>query len=597
MIEKDDLFEWIEQNIFVNGRLNSGKLRLSFLKKSFPAKLEELMSRTAFLDESHSISERVYCVFNGIDRIPKCLTCDLDVNYQTFTIGYAKHCSRGCMLRSVPFKEEAKKVCLERYGVENPMASSTILQKKNETCERRHGNKNVLLCDKIMNKVRATSMARYGVDHPLKRKDVREKSEIVRKETCLKKYGFESSACHPDVIKKRNATLQLKYGDGITNAFQAREVREKIVKTCLERYGVKYSSQKNIDSESERKVNNREWMIENYVNQRKNSRQIATELGISETMVYVCLRKHGIKTRRTDNVSSFEKEIVDHVKTLTDLDVVKNTRKIIGPKELDIFVPAINFAIEFDGIYWHSGESRSNYHLMKTAMCRERSIDLFHVFQNEWVDPVKQGVWRSMIANKFGKNERVYARKCVVREVGSRVAHEFLLENHLQGFVSSFVKIGLFHENELVSLMTFGKARFNKNYEWELTRFCSKKFVNVVGGVSKLFAHFVRNCNPQSIISYADLRYSNGKMYEKIGMRHVGNSRPNYYYFELGKIDLHNRIEFQKHKLSRILENFDESKSEHENMIANGYRRIWDCGNMVFEWRKEDDDGHDKVQS
>jgi len=111
--------------------------------------------------------------------------------------------------------------------------------------------------------------------------------------------------------------------------------------------------------------------------------------------------------------------------------------------------------------------------------------------------------------------------------------------------------------------------------------------MNVVGGASKLFKYFIRTYNPKSIISYADKRYSNGNIYQKLGFEFSHNSVPNYFYFVNNKMKLYPRIKFQKHKLSRLLKNFDENKSEVENMYVNGYRRIWDCGNMIFIWKRD----------
>ncbi len=46
------------------------------------------------------------------------------------------------------------------------------------------------------------------------------------------------------------------------------------------------------------------------------------------------------------------------------------------------------------------------------------------------------------------------------------------------------------------------------------------------------------------------------------------------------------RLQFQKHKLKNILENFDPNLTEWENMQLNGFDRIWDCGNLVFSYSK-----------
>jgi hypothetical protein len=133
--------------------------------------------------------------------------------------------------------------------------------------------------------------------------------------------------------------------------------------------------------------------------------------------------------------------------------------------------------------------------------------------------------------------------------------------------------------------MTFGKSRYNKNYQYELIRFCNKINTVVTGGASKIFKYFIRNYNPESLISYADLRYSNGALYEKLGFAKLKSSNPNYFYFHKSSTPkLMSRVQFQKHKLKDKLDIYNESLSEYRNMLNNGYDRIWDCGNGVYEY-------------
>ena len=131
--------------------------------------------------------------------------------------------------------------------------------------------------------------------------------------------------------------------------------------------------------------------------------------------------------------------------------------------------------------------------------------------------------------------------------------------------------------------MTFGKCRFDKKHEWEMLRFCCKLGYHVPGAAGKLLKHFERTYRPKSLVSYADRRWSQGGLYKALGFRCAGKSAPNYWYFKTRTNALLSRLNFQKHKLKGILENFDPAKSEAENMKANGYYRIYDCGNMVFE--------------
>jgi len=282
--------------------------------------------------------------------------------------------------------------------------------------------------------------------------------------------------------------------------------------------------------------------------------------------------------------SNKELELREFISSSYDGVVRYGDRTVLSGFELDVYIPDINLAIEFNGIYWHS-ENRGknkNYHLNKTKTCEAKEIRLIHIWENEW-DYSKEIV-KSRLLSAIGKTAKIPARKCEAREIKTSEAREFLENNHLQGYASSSIKIGLFKDDLLVSVMTFGKPRFNKKYDWELIRYASILNVSVVGGAGKLLSFFIKTHKPNNIISYADRRYSVGKLYEKIGFTSAGASQPNYRYFKNNGLEPRNK--FQKHKLPKLLETFDLELTESENMKLNGYDRIFDCGNLVFLWGK-----------
>ena len=184
-----------------------------------------------------------------------------------------------------------------------------------------------------------------------------------------------------------------------------------------------------------------------------------------------------------------------------------------------------------------------------------------------------------MINNKIGLSQKIFARKCEIKEINYLDSSSFLEYNHMQGNCNSSVKIGLYHNNELVSVMTFRKHR---KYEWEIARFANKINTNVVGGASKLLRYFERKYSPKSLLSYANRRWSQGNLYETLGFQFIENTPPNYFYFKPNENILYPREMFQKHKLANKLELFDETLSEVKNMFMNGYRIIYDSGNKKY---------------
>ena len=224
------------------------------------------------------------------------------------------------------------------------------------------------------------------------------------------------------------------------------------------------------------------------------------------------------------------------------------------------------------------------YHLNKTKEATESNYQLIHIFSSEWEN--KKHIVKSRISSMLGVNARkVGARECTVKEISVEEGRKFLDLNHLQGYVGAKVKIGLFFKDELIAVQTFGVPRFNKDFEWELLRFASATNTHIVGGASKLFKYFIKNYNPKSILSYSDLRWGSGAVYEKLGFEHIRNSEPNYFYFKKSN-NLESRLKYQKHKLPNLLPNFSEELTEYQNMLNNGYNRIYDCGNAVFSWTK-----------
>ena len=221
------------------------------------------------------------------------------------------------------------------------------------------------------------------------------------------------------------------------------------------------------------------------------------------------------------NSSSIEKEISDYIKSIYNGELLCNDRQLIQPNEIDIYLPNLNIGFEIDGLYWHNEINKpdKNYHLNKTIECENKGIRLIHIFEDEWI--YKKQIWKSMISNILGKtNHKIYARKCEIREINdSKIVSEFLDANHIQGKCGSSIKLGLYYNNELVSLMTFGKSRHfvgsHNVSKYELLRFCNKLNTVVIGGASKLFNYFIEKYNPESVVSYADRRWSQGNLYEK----------------------------------------------------------------------------------
>lgn len=384
------------------------------------------------------------------------------------------------------------------------------------------------------------------------------------------------------IVKKTKATKLKRYGD--ENYVNMKKLKE----TILAKYSVEWPHHTHIENYSSY---NGEFIRANFI---ENKEFLINDACLFFNVKYQCM----LRLKKYYNISERNKRngnvVENSINEIFDEKFLLNDRREIAPLELDLYSEEHKFAIEYNGLMWHSfGKSKhskfnnansidKNRHLNKTDLCEAKGIQLFHIFENEWVDLNKRAIWISKINDKFHINRKIGARQCAIRQVDKKSANDFLYSNHLQGSCNSSIELGLYHEGKLVSLMTFVKSRFSKLYEYELLRFCSKKNHTIQGAFSRLLRHFERTHTPTSLVSYANRRWSQGNVYEINGFSFMHNSGPNYFYFTKSEFKLYSRNKFQKHKLIKLLDIYDVELTEKENMFNNDYRIVFDSGNKVY---------------
>ena len=277
--------------------------------------------------------------------------------------------------------------------------------------------------------------------------------------------------------------------------------------------------------------------------------------------------------------SSWEQKISDFLCKHTQVQL--NKKDLIPPFEIDIFLPQHKIAIECNGVYWHSSEHvKSDYHLKKTNLCEQMGVRLYHLNCYDYRESSEKII--RFLHQLIDKSEFEYARRCEIELISNEVCRSFYDEYHIQNSPPLYrdsINIGLTRANELLCVMTFGKCRFNRNYEWELIRFASKK--RVIGGASKILSYFEKNFSPKSIISYAEKTISHGNLYHKLGFIHQYDTKPDYKYVVNGKL-IH-RQQFQKSKLKQKFPDlYSDSLTEEEILRKAKIFRYYGCGNMVF---------------
>ncbi len=372
------------------------------------------------------------------------------------------------------------------------------------------------------------------------------------------------------------------------------KINEKRSSTMMEKYGVEFNSQREdkkhiwtkpkIPLSIHSKLTDYDWMNEEYNIKKRSLTDIADELSVYYSTVAEYCNKFGFIIRKVSNRSLEEIHICKYIETL-GFTVETSNRTIVAPKEIDIFIPAANLAIEVNGLRWHSHhpslgkpEDRKR-HFNKTQLAKDKDVFLMQITDYEWKH--KQDIIKSLIASRLGLNKKIPARKCIIKQVDKQEEKEFLNNNHIQGFSGSMEAHGLYHNDILIMLISIGIPRYNKkNYSHEIIRMCANHGITVVGGVSKLISHIKKIYTNSAILSYCDLSKGNGVGYENAGFILEGFTNPGYFWTNGNNII--SRSKCQKINLQKWLPTYDPSLSEAINMFNANYRRYWDCGNAIY---------------
>jgi hypothetical protein len=509
----------------------------------------------------------------------KCLYCGINDVIIGASGKPRKYCSDSCQWTHTVKK--TRETNLKKYGTTNPMQLSEIKTKRDNTNIEKYGVKNPFSLAEFQQKQRETCKERFGVEHASQNLDIQEKIK-----QSWNKYDGGHPFSDKEIRKKRDDTMLARHG--VIHPCQSESIQKKMEQTCLKLYGVKnpasFSEFSNKISSSLTNGNseylkNPEWLEEHIANM--GIRGVAEILQVSSRCVREYCDQHGIEFRKTMAGSEFEQQVFLEIsKLIPNVDIIRGDRELIG-KELDIYIPSLHLAFECNGVYWHSetnGRGRL-YHLDKTKSAAEKGVHLVHIWDNQWNN--RRELIISRIKSLLKMNKRIPARKCKVVNLTPTETKKFLNDNHIQRNCGSSFRYGLIYNNEVVAVMTMGKSRYNKNSSYELLRFCSKIGINVIGGSSKLFKYFISTVNPTSVISYSDKSFNTGKSYLNLGFKYSHSSSPSYHYTK-DYVNLENRVKFQKHKLKNILTIYVDTDTEYENMINNGYDRIWDCGTDVW---------------
>lgn len=429
------------------------------------------------------------------------------------------------------FDDKRRKIIKERYGVENPMNNQELKERQKQSV-----------------------MDKYGVENVSQVKEVRDK---VRK-TNLEKYGNEEFLASEDGKQKKLEGIRTKYG--VDNVFQSEEIKDKIKQTSLEKYGFEHHFK-----DKDRALENAKLVVEQKIKNgtiklyegktisewRKNSEY-------SNSRFRVLINQHGFDVAKTmtPRFSCLE-QIFE--KWLIEKDISYKKQFAVENRFADFLLTDYNLIIELDGLYWHSElEQKDNdYHIKKRDLyIKHGYTPLF--FREDEINN-KLDIVKSIILNKMGQSNRIFARKCNIINMDRENSKKFFEQNHLMG-KGRGVTYGLMYNNELVSAIIIRK-KSGKHYE--ISRFCHKLGCQVVGGFSRLIKHFLRNHDVELLTTFIDRRYGAGDYLGALGFE-FKNCSPSFCW--TNTTECVHRLRFRGN-----------------SGYSKGFIKLWDCGQARYD--------------
>lgn len=462
-----------------------------------------------------------------------------------------------------------KETLLARYGVDNAAKSREIYEKVKKTNLERYGVEYSAQADVVKEKIKTTNLKKYGVECSFQAEVVKEKI----KATNLERYDVDnpskSTIIKSKIVKSNRKNL------GVDYPMQSKEVMDKSRVTSLEKYGTEYPNQSDIVKQHIKESNLEKYGVERPAQSDEIKRKTIETNRKRYGVDYTCLVFSG---KYKGNDSSYNRSFA---KLLDDVGIVYEREFLLEKYSYDFKVG--NTLIEINPTATHNthfnpyGKNRidTNYHRDKSELARDSGYNVIHVF--DWDDTDK-------VINLLKHRDTVYARNCDVRVVNDIDTNKYLDMYHLQGTCrGQKIRLGLYHNNQLVSLMTFGKSRFNKNCEYELLRYCSH--YNVVGGAEKLFKHFINEYKPSSIVSYCDTSKFSGKVYDALGFKYIKTNSPRKHWYSLKeKRHITDGLLLSQGYDRLFKENHGKGTSNEELILSRGYLPVYDCGQATYIW-------------
>lgn len=486
-----------------------------------------------------------------------CLNCGSKTNFLSLPAGYRIFCSYECFKNSPDKQERINNGFMKAFGVDNCLKLLEIREKCKESLLKNHGVTNALKL-KTNFSISPETAAKISATHKSKTKEEQYQILQKRKNTSLERYGDENIQNLKFVKDKRKATMNERFG---YDCYFGSEAHAQFMKDwSMKNFGVDHFSQHHYKNFNDM---NKDFILQNFVKDKRfQIFEMMEYFNVSESFVNQWKRRNDVTIPNKIIKSKNQQYIYDSI----NVDIAEklyNTKKVIPPLEIDIFITSINLGIEYDGRMHHSrGVSKHeifntpdfpiNYHLNKTEKCLEKGVELLHIFDNESKD-----LWISFIHSKLGFNKYINFDECNTRKISNTERTEFLTNNHIFGDIESDYCFGIFHNDELIFTLGYNIS----NNTTEIKSICHKMNYHTGNFVSKVIGQN-RDDFVGDIVYYFNRRLGSPEHLLKTEFEVIKTIKPECFYFKDDKDEIH-RLR------------------DGEN--PEDYRQIWDCGKFLIK--------------
>jgi hypothetical protein len=540
-----------------------------------------------------TLKQRIWHLGHGVLTVPTCSICNINsVKWNQYSNTYNQTCGYVCSAvnghRNVEITAKRIATNMRKFGAKAPAMNKDIVDKATKTKVHRYGTDGGEVWKK---KIAQGMIDKYGVDNPSKLDWVNVKkaqkwldksqsdiNNITKSRQTIwnTNLGVDNPRKIPDIVNRARKSNILKYGS--VHPLQNTEIKNKSKQTSMLKYGRDSHTQLHISDYSLAILNSPAALAKMHHEDSQTLSKIAENLNVSLSTVVAYFNKHNIH-KKFYPTSQGERDICTLL-DLLNISYVCNTKSIIAPLELDIYIPEHKLAIEYCGLYWHSSAHpriTPQYHKHKLDACQQQGIVLLTIFEDEWHN--KRNIVESIIKRHVRvSTPNISADECSVSQLTTNQRKKFLDLNHIEGNGMGSITYGLFYKELLVSCVTFIKQPHDT---YLLNRYAYS--LDIVDGFCKLLDCFCREYNPTMITALLDLRWGNSDICVDSRFMLDTTIPPDYYWIvnELRE----NKYVWRHSGKLKHLSKYDPTKSENINMCVHGYNKIFNCGSQRWIYK------------